>query len=125
MPDGVSSAVPQIRADVQPAVQPAALYEPPLAGNVSTLVGADVSMRIWVAAVLTASALPRPSTERYLIVYTPEVSSGIDVPSVDAAVGVEPSVVKYVWATPEPTSVGLRVTVCAAVFQPFPIVAVL
>ena len=46
-----------------------------------------------VAAVLTASALPSVSTEKYLIVYVPDVARLIVVPSADAAVGVVPSVV--------------------------------
>ena len=38
------------------------------------------SIRITVPAVLTASTLPTLSTEKYLIVYWPEVLSKIEVP---------------------------------------------
>ena len=65
----------------------------PMAAVLSVVVGAPVSMRIWLAAVLTASALPTVSTEKYLIVYTLSVVSEIVVPVAEAVVGVDPSVV--------------------------------
>ena len=43
--------------------------------------------------------------------YTPSPCSAIDVPRADAVVGADPSVVKYVAATPLPPSVALNVIV--------------
>ena len=40
----------------------------PIEAVLSVVDGAVLSMRIWVPAVLTASVLPRLSTEKYLIV---------------------------------------------------------
>ena len=54
-------------------------------------VGAARSIRIWVPAVLTASALPAASTEKYLIVYVPVSVNETVVPCAEAVVGVEPS----------------------------------
>ena len=57
------------------------------------LLGTSVSMRICVPAVLTGSALPTASTEKYLIVYVPAVVSETEVPWLDAVVGSVPFVV--------------------------------
>ena len=40
----------------------------PIDAVLSVVTGAPVSMRIWVPAVWTGSALPAASTEKYLIV---------------------------------------------------------
>src|SRR4051794_36479494 len=66
-PDPVSVAVPQMRdvpAEQPPADQVVALYRPPSAGKLIALVGTEVSIRIWVPAVLTVSVFPAASTEK-------------------------------------------------------------
>ena len=65
----------------------------PIDAVLSVVTGAPLSMRIWVPAVWTGSALPAASTEKYLIVYVPSADSPTDVPWAELVVGVEPSVV--------------------------------
>ena len=63
-------------------------------GAVSSVVdGTVLSMRIWVLPVLTASVLPRLSTEKYLTVYVPSADRTTAVPCAELVVGVDPSVV--------------------------------
>ena len=73
--------------------------------------GVVASIRICVPAVCTASALPTLSVEKYFTVCAPSPDTVTDVPCGDAVVGVLPSVVEYVAATPAPASVGESVTV--------------
>ena len=64
-----------------------------LAGLKVPALGAVLSMRIWTLAVLTVSAFPATSTEKYLIVYVPSALRLIDVPCAEFVVGIAPFVV--------------------------------
>ena len=54
----------------------------------------------------------------------PSVVMGMLVPVDEASVGVVPSIVQYVAATPAPLSVGVSVTDCAAFSHALPTAAV-
>ena len=99
--------------------------QPSIEAASSVVSGAVWSMRIAVDAVCTGSALPKPSTEKYLIVCTPSVVRAMDVPVGESVSGVDPSVVKWVAATPEPTSVASSSTVAGLLRHAFVMVAVL
>src|SRR3954453_16031275 len=76
----------------------------------ATLLGV-LSMRMAPAAVWIGSGVPTLSAGKNFPVETPSAVSGIEVPAGDAVVGVLPSVVEYVFATPDRLSVGVNVTV--------------
>src|SRR5437773_2399208 len=84
------------------------------AGASSLVAGAVVSIR--TVAVRSASTLPAPSVERYVIVCTPSGAATVtDAPALHVAA---PSILYSVVATPEPPSAAARCTVTGALLQP-------
>src|SRR4051812_29370069 len=77
-------------------------------------------MRMEVDAVRLISTLPARSIDAYRIAKIPSDASVRVVPVGDEASGGEPSTVYRVWATPDPASTGLSVTVTGPRCQPLP-----